>query len=266
MPSGIWYSTLSQGECGSSKPGSTCSWRIAQTVKRISKRCQEAHVLAKVQEAGKACFEGCPEGATNQSTRCWTNCFYDTVIGPKSNRTAYSGKTQQGMDATVLTRAWEAAFESSDATKGGCPPLKSDDHTIQTTGARSGESTTPPAMCAAAMDRFCNGPALQRCISAIKSNGGLVPLVALFDSNPEHAASAWRCYSPSALTHASAAAPKHAVWLFPCETHGLGGSSYWTKSQLNDTVLSDAFDAWFGGKLDAHSRAWLGHSIGDGCK
>jgi photosystem II stability/assembly factor-like uncharacterized protein len=70
----------------------------------------------------------------------------------------------------------------------------------------------------------------------------------------------------ASAAHASAAAPKHAVWLSPCETHGLGVTSYWTKSQLNDTVLSDAFDAWFGGKLDAHSRAWLGHTIGDGCK
>ena len=70
----------------------------------------------------------------------------------------------------------------------------------------------------------------------------------------------------ASAAHASAAAPKHAVWLSPCETHGLGVTSYWTKSQLNGTVLSDAFDVWFGGKLDGHSRAWLGHTIGDGCK
>ena len=60
-------------------------------------------------------------------------------------------------------------------------------------------TSVPPAKCRPAMDEYCNGPALQRCISVIKSKGGAVPLVALLDSTPKHAAAAWRCYSPTAL-------------------------------------------------------------------
>lgn len=66
-------------------------------------------------------------------------------------------------------------------------------------------------------------------------------------------------------TNASDPKPKHAVWLSPCETHGLGVTGYWTKSMLNGSSISDAFDAWFSGELDGKSRAWLGETINEGC-
>ncbi len=59
--------------------------------------------------------------------------------------------------------------------------------------------------------------------------------------------------------------PKHAVWLSPCVTHGLGVTSYWTHSAINSTVLYAAFASWFSGKLDGVSRLWLGEKIGSGC-
>jgi hypothetical protein len=58
----------------------------------------------------------------------------------------------------------------------------------------------PPPQCEKVMTAFCNGPALEQCIKVIKAKGGATPLVALFDSNPDHAAAAWRCYSPTSLT------------------------------------------------------------------
>jgi hypothetical protein len=61
------------------------------------------------------------------------------------------------------------------------------------------EYAQPPLQCKKAMTAFCNGPALEQCIKVIKAKGGATPLVALFDSNPDHAAAAWRCYSPTSL-------------------------------------------------------------------
>ena len=59
-------------------------------------------------------------------------------------------------------------------------------------------ASVPPASCKAAMDADCNADA--GCVNSIKTAGGAVPLVALFDTTEDHAAPSWRCYSPSSLT------------------------------------------------------------------
>jgi hypothetical protein len=120
---GLWYSTLEEGNCD--RPGisqANCTWRIAETSKRVSKTCQESHVFDVVEERGAACFQQCGP-ARNLSTACWTNCFYDTVFGPKSNATAYPVGSNVGMDAQEIVDAWLAPFRSSDAAKGGCPAV-----------------------------------------------------------------------------------------------------------------------------------------------
>lgn len=87
----------------------------------------------------------------------------------------------------------------------------------------STQATVPPVRCAARMDSYCNGPALQRCISVIRSKGGQTPLVPLFDTDSAHAAPAWRCYSPSALfPNRSAYDPAVVSGLF-CTEPGLAG-------------------------------------------
>jgi hypothetical protein len=58
---------------------------------------------------------------------------------------------------------------------------------------------------------------------------------------------------------------KHAVWLSPCETHGLGVTSFWTESTLNGTSPALAFQKWFDGELDNSSRVWLGTELNSGC-
>lgn len=63
------------------------------------------------------------------------------------------------------------------------------------------KKTTPPTQkCETMMDAFCNGPTLSRCIDVIRANHGELPLVPLFDTGSRLEASAWRCYSGSALT------------------------------------------------------------------
>lgn len=71
--------------------------------------------------------------------------------------------------------------------------------------------------------------------------------------------------SPACSTLNQTKRPKHAVWLSPCETHGLGVSSYWTHSTINNTVLYAAFASWFTGEKDDTNRLWLGATIGKGC-
>lgn len=120
---GIWYSTLGQGECGSvAEPKANCSWRIVETVKVISKKCQEDHVFGVVQQHGHECFDKCHQ-PLNRSTGCWTNCVYDTVFGKGSNHTAYPSSATSGMDTATVIDAWLGPFETSDPDKGGCPNL-----------------------------------------------------------------------------------------------------------------------------------------------
>lgn len=84
---GLWYSTLGIGECGA--PGAqSCDWRLVQTVKRVSKTCQENNVYAAVEKVGAPCFARCSQ-PLKRATACYTFCFYDTVLGPASNTTAY---------------------------------------------------------------------------------------------------------------------------------------------------------------------------------
>ena len=96
-------------------------------------------MISVVEKAGADCFATCNESKaaahtsahkttvhTTRGTKCWTDCFYDTVIGPRSNETVYSDGTKQGMRAEDLTSAWLAAFRSEDHAKGGCPNVNVD--------------------------------------------------------------------------------------------------------------------------------------------
>jgi hypothetical protein len=124
LPTGTWYSTLGKGECGNPASHGTCAWRILRRVKTVAKKCQEENVLSRVETIGAACFQGCPgKKPVARDTKCWTDCFYDTVIGPRSNSTAYPNGSAQGVDSELLTGAWLAAFRSSDPKHGGCPDL-----------------------------------------------------------------------------------------------------------------------------------------------
>jgi hypothetical protein len=125
LPTGTWYSTLGKGECGNPAANGVCDWRVVRRVKMVRKKCQEAFVLARVEQVGSQCFAGCGGGAnvTRRGTKCWTNCFYDTVIGPRSNGTVYTDGTKYGMKAADLTNAWLAAFKSADPSEGGCPDV-----------------------------------------------------------------------------------------------------------------------------------------------
>jgi len=60
--------------------------------------------------------------------------------------------------------------------------------------------------------------------------------------------------------------PRHAVWLSPCETHGLACTAFWTDSRLNGTFSpAGAFQRWASGSMDTISRQWIGSELNQGC-
>jgi hypothetical protein len=123
---GNWFSTLATGDCTTATQQDNCTWQTIQTVRRISKKCQDDKLFSLVERVGDPCFSRCGSDAHNKSTACWTTCFYDTVFGPNSNRTAFpavlDGSTGYGMNKSTLVNAWLSAF--SAVSEGGCPEYK----------------------------------------------------------------------------------------------------------------------------------------------
>ena len=117
---GIWYSTLSTGNCdaggAAGVPQKNCTWRVVEQVKRVDKVCQESKVFDVVEQQGAACFKRCSADGSvhrNLTDGCWTKCFYDTALGPNANSTAYpaNATVQHGMPAQVLRDAWVAGMD-----------------------------------------------------------------------------------------------------------------------------------------------------------
>lgn len=111
---GQWYS-LATKDAGK-------YWRNATIVKTINQRCHSRGVDRLVTTTGKRCFEACPQPA-NQSSPCWVDCFFATVLGPNANSTLKPvGSQSGGMTVDDLSSAWLSGFRSDEPSAGGCPP------------------------------------------------------------------------------------------------------------------------------------------------
>ena len=121
---GNWYSTVADGECGSSGNGSSsrgddrsgCTWSLNKTVRTITSQCLLARVGGAVVAHDSTCFQKCAQ-PKNITSACFVDCFMGNVLGPK-------GSTQlidpsEGIPLNVIENAWTAAF--APLTKGGCP-------------------------------------------------------------------------------------------------------------------------------------------------
>ena len=120
---GMWYSTLKADECaaGSDPYSGTCQWREVKRLKRIQRSCLDKG-LEKVVVAASDRFKACsPADAKNSSSSCYIRAWYDTILGKGSNITIWHHSTDTGMPIASIKTAWETAFASDDATKGGCP-------------------------------------------------------------------------------------------------------------------------------------------------
>jgi len=128
---GFWYSTVEKGWCGdgSSPAPAGCTWRVAEFVKRVDKKCSDNAIYNEVEkvDAGGTtpCFTQCSDSGVgphrNASSPCWIACFYNTVLGPAAGQ---SGGAVTGMPLQDLVTAWDLPFASSDPAHGGCPPLQ----------------------------------------------------------------------------------------------------------------------------------------------
>ncbi|KAJ8599460.1 hypothetical protein CTAYLR_008052 [Chrysophaeum taylorii] len=117
---GLWYSTLSTGEC----PGPNCTWRLVSVDKVVSKNCSNDVIFDAVESADQvACFDACGY-PRNTSSACWIGCFYQTVLGPEGMLpTPYPGFKHSGMSLDDLVDAWTRPFNFDDPAMGGCPPI-----------------------------------------------------------------------------------------------------------------------------------------------
>lgn len=116
---GYWYSSLRESYCGEGADyySSDCTWRVVSVPKVVTKECHADTFLGVVEQENQGCFSACG-AARNTSSVCWTQCFYETVLGPNSGK---AGGAVAGMDLQKLLSGWTAPFDSEDAAVGGCP-------------------------------------------------------------------------------------------------------------------------------------------------
>ena len=123
---GMWYSTTRAGMCSSSSSSSPpCSWRLIETVKRVTKACSDDSVYRYIEERdGAGCFSACQKpsggGRRNTSDECWVRCLYVTVLGPASGD---QNPRARGLSRAEMLEAWGRPFASDDPVRGGCPAL-----------------------------------------------------------------------------------------------------------------------------------------------
>jgi hypothetical protein len=95
---------------------------VVNTIKTVKASCQRSHVYQTVEKAGSPCFSKCPS-PTDNSTKCWVDCYFDTVLGSGSSTSVITDPTNSGMLPQELYKAWTAAFVTEDPSSGGCPPV-----------------------------------------------------------------------------------------------------------------------------------------------
>lgn len=94
---GIWYSTVGDAE------GSV--WKVAEVVKRVSRKCSDDVQVAAVTAADTAgCFKNCPQ-PTNRSSTCWTGCYFETLLGSGSGASRVSNTAGIPINDVVAVRA-----------------------------------------------------------------------------------------------------------------------------------------------------------------
>ena len=78
---GHWYSTPETGLCG--RPGSPCTWRVAEVVKKVSRTCHNEMMFDAVTEYAnqvggwaKACFNACPQPSNTSTAILQRTCIH----------------------------------------------------------------------------------------------------------------------------------------------------------------------------------------------
>eukprot|EP00668_Euglena_longa_P015149 GGOE01019200.1.p1 GENE.GGOE01019200.1~~GGOE01019200.1.p1 ORF type:complete len:310 (+),score=36.07 GGOE01019200.1:81-932(+) len=112
---GNWYSTFSKGYCPSFG-APHCTWRVAQIVQRIHKRCADDIIFTGVEQRNVPCFQRCGPHR-NVTSVCWQRCFMATVVGPHADHLP----DISGLPIEQLAELWSRPLRAEGA--GGCPKL-----------------------------------------------------------------------------------------------------------------------------------------------
>jgi len=107
---GNWYSTPAEGECkGDAVPGQGgCTWKVQEILTVINQTCVTSNVYGAVEQHCPAAFEACPSPHYNRSSPCYSEMFFESLLG----NVTY-GCT--GMSRQELLVPWTRSFN------GGCP-------------------------------------------------------------------------------------------------------------------------------------------------
>ena len=105
---GIWFSHPEEGKCtGDQRLGDGgCTWRVVDTPKVIRAYCLYEKLDSNVERHNADCFAKCPM-PKNVTGDCYLKCYSEAT---------YS------MTHDELSAPWDAAFATSNPSKGGCPP------------------------------------------------------------------------------------------------------------------------------------------------
>lgn len=152
---GYWYSLPAEGECARTQMGqtgkrnatgdlgTTCSWRLVATGKRVSAACLEGHLDTVVEDWNARCFDQlkpqralAPTVSASKSphvqqrndlrnshvnssvryTEAYLQCYLSAILGDPAQDLA-------PLKPDALVAAWRLAFESSVRSTGGCEAI-----------------------------------------------------------------------------------------------------------------------------------------------
>lgn len=128
---GFWFSTWADGECRAGDTTQTfCSWRLVEVVKKIAKTCSDDAINKVIVDGdknapwGARCFNTCSQAdQKNTSSKCWIECFYNNVLGPKGTSELLNHTSPDfGIPLKDLHNAWTKPFLPT--ANGGCPDIR----------------------------------------------------------------------------------------------------------------------------------------------
>lgn len=106
---GLWYSHPKLGQCAKGEVLGTngCTWRVIELSRAINATCMYKQIDRVVEKANEACFNACPQ-PTNETSTCYLKCYSDST---------------NSLSHDQLEAPWDAAFATTDESKGGCPQV-----------------------------------------------------------------------------------------------------------------------------------------------
>ena len=123
--------------CASNSTVGSCGWQALST-RTVKEACLRDRLVSAVEAENRSCFEAC--GPRNETSSCWVDCFFDTVLGPEARKS--NTKPVGGMSLEKLQQSWENAFETEK--QGGCPVVDMEPYDIAI-AAQLGLSFTGPS-------------------------------------------------------------------------------------------------------------------------